>query len=220
MLFARAVRAVVAQGLVAAFFALQSSPAPWQDAAPWLPMYGTSIDAGCLALLWRLTHREGIGLVDLIGFDRARLVRDVFLGLSLITVGLVFIFAGTYAAGWLVYGTVAPPYLLSGLPLPAALYGVLVWAFIWGLTEQLTYNGYLPPRFQVLWRSTRLAVALVAFVWSLQHVVMPFTSTRSSWRFGCWRQCHSPSSKRSCICDFAGCFRSRSHTPCWTVRLC
>jgi membrane protease YdiL (CAAX protease family) len=39
----------------------------------------------------------------------------------------------------------------------------------------MTYNGYLVPRFQVLCRSTSRAVALVAFVWSFQHVVMPLT---------------------------------------------
>jgi membrane protease YdiL (CAAX protease family) len=61
------------------------------------------------------------------------------------------------------------------LPLPAAVYGVLVWPFIWGLTEQMTYNGYLLPRFQVLSRSTSLAVVIVAFVWSMQHTLMPLT---------------------------------------------
>jgi hypothetical protein len=59
--------------------------------------------------------------------------------------------------------------------LPAALYGVLVWPFIWGLTEQMTYNGYLVARFQVLCRSTSLAIVCVAFAWSLQHVFMPLT---------------------------------------------
>jgi membrane protease YdiL (CAAX protease family) len=57
--------------------------------------------------------------------------------------------------------------------LPAALYGALVWPFVWGLTEQMTYNGYLVPRFQVLGRSTALTVACVGFAWSFQHVVMP-----------------------------------------------
>jgi len=75
MLFARAACAVGAQALVAAVFALRSSPTPWHDAEPWLPVYGTLIDAGCLALLWRLTRREGIGLLDLVGFERTRLVR-------------------------------------------------------------------------------------------------------------------------------------------------
>jgi uncharacterized protein len=175
MLFARAACAVGAQALVAAVFVLRSSPTPWHDAEPWLPVYGTLIDAGCLALLWRLTRREGIRLLDLVGFERTRLVRDVLLGLGIIPVSLVFIFGGTYAAGWLLYGTPSQPYLFGPLPLPAAVYAVLVWPFIWGLTEQMTYNGYLLPRFQVLCRSTSLAIAIVAFVWALQHAFMPLT---------------------------------------------
>jgi membrane protease YdiL (CAAX protease family) len=175
MLFARSAFAVVAQALVAAIFALRSSTTPWHDSESWLPVYGTLIDIGCLALLWRLTRREGIRLFDLVGFERTHIVRDVLLGIALIPVSLVFILGGVYAAGWLVYGTLTPPYLYGALPLPAALYGVLVWPFIWGLTEQMTYNGYLVPRFQVLLRSTSLAVALVAFSWSFQHVVMPLT---------------------------------------------
>ena len=175
MLFARAAFGVGAQAIVAAVFVLRASPTPWHDAEPWLPVYGTLIDAGCLTLLWRLTRREGIGLFDLVGFERARLVRDALLGFALIPVSLVFIYGGTYAAGWIVYGTLTPPYLLGGLPLPAALYGVLVFPFIWGLTEQMTYNGYLVPRFQVLCRSTSVAIAVVAFVWSMQHAFMPLT---------------------------------------------
>ncbi len=101
MLLARAVFAVGAQAVVAAIFALRASLTPWHDAEPWLPVYGTLIDAGCLALLWRLTRREGIGLFDLVGFERTRLVRDVLLGFALIPVSLVFILGGTYAAGWL-----------------------------------------------------------------------------------------------------------------------
>jgi hypothetical protein len=175
MLFARAACAVGAQAVVAAFFALRSSPTPWHDAEPWLPVYGTLIDAGCLVLLWRLTRREGIRLFDLVGFERTRLVRDVMLGLALTPFSLVFILGGIYAAGWLLYGTLTPPYLFGHLPLPAALYGVLLFPFIWGMTEQLTYNGYLVSRFQVLFRSTSLAIVFVAFAWSLQHAFMPLT---------------------------------------------
>jgi membrane protease YdiL (CAAX protease family) len=39
----------------------------------------------------------------------------------------------------------------------------------------MTYNGYLLPRFEVVFRSRALAVAIVAFVWSFQHAVMPLT---------------------------------------------
>jgi membrane protease YdiL (CAAX protease family) len=116
-----------------------------------------------------------MGLFDLVGFERARLVPDALLGFALIPVSLAFILGGAYAAGWLLYGTLTPPYLFGPLPLPAAFYGALVWPFGWGLTEQMTYNGYLVPRFQVLCRSTSRAVACVAFAWSFQHVVMPLT---------------------------------------------
>ncbi len=85
------------------------------------------------------------------------------------------ILGGVYGMGWLVYGTLTPPYLFGALPLPAALYAVFVFPFIWGLTEQMTYNGYLLPRFQALCGRTSLAVAVVAFVWSLQHAFMPLT---------------------------------------------
>ena len=65
--------------------------------------------------------------------------------------------------------------MFGPLPLPAALYAALVWPFILGPTEQLTYNGYLVPRLQVLCRSTSLAIAWVAFSWSAQHIFMPLT---------------------------------------------
>jgi hypothetical protein len=175
MLFARSALALAAQALVAGFFMLQSSRAPWLDAAAWFPVYATLIDAGCLVLLWRLTRFEGIALFDLVGFDRARLGRDVLLGLMLVPIGLGFILGGIYAAGWLVFGTLGQPYVFQPLPLPAAIYAVLVWPFIWGLTEQMTYNGYLVPRFQVVCGSTAAVVGIVAFVWSLQHVFMPLT---------------------------------------------
>ena len=86
MLLARPVLAVGAQAVVAAVFAVRGSSTPWHDAEPWLPVYGTLIDIGCLALLWRLTRREGIGLFDLVGFERARLIRDASLGLALIPI--------------------------------------------------------------------------------------------------------------------------------------
>jgi hypothetical protein len=73
--------AAVAVGFRTAVLACVGSPAPWYDAEPCLPVYGTLIDVGCVLLLWRLTRREGIGLLDLVGFQRSRLFRDVLLGL-------------------------------------------------------------------------------------------------------------------------------------------
>lgn len=175
MLAARSVLAVAAQALVAALLAARGSADPWREAAGWLPVYGSLIDAGCILLLWLLARREGIGLVDLIGFERRRLVRDLLLGLALIPPCLVFIFAGILASSLFVYGDLSAPQIYAPLPLWASLYAVLVWPLIWGLTEQATYNGYTLPRLQALSGNTALAVAAVAFFWSFQHAVMPLT---------------------------------------------
>jgi len=67
------------------------------------------------------------------------------------------------------------PIVFTPLPFPAALYAALVFPLIWGFTEEMTYNGYLAPRIQVVSGRTAIAVALVALSWSLQHVVMPVT---------------------------------------------
>jgi hypothetical protein len=94
LLFARPAFGVAAQAVVAGIYAMRGSATAWHDAEPWLPVYGTLIDAGCLTLLWHFTRREGMRLFDLIGFERKRLVRDVLIGLAIIPVALVLIFAG------------------------------------------------------------------------------------------------------------------------------
>jgi uncharacterized protein len=175
MLLARSVLAVFAQGMVAAIYAALGSTAPWRDAAAWLPVYGTLIDLGCLALLWRLTRREGITLIDLTGFDRRRLGRDLLFGLALIPPSLLLIFGGNSLASLIVFDDPAPPQIFSPLPLLPAFYAVLVFPLVWGVVEQTTYNGYVLPRLQLLSGNTPLAVALVAMFWSFQHCVLPLT---------------------------------------------
>ena len=178
MLFARSIFSVLAQGLVAGVYALQSSTTPWVAAAGWFPVYATLIDAGCLGLLRALTRREGIALLDLVSFERGRWRRDVVLGLGLVPVNLLFIFGGISISSLFVFGTAQPPALFRPLPLLPAVYAVLVFPLVWGLTEQMTYNGYLAPRIQVLSGSTSIAVALVAFAWSFQHVLQPLRLDR------------------------------------------
>lgn len=175
MLFGRPAFAVLAQAIVALIFANRGSATPWSEAGAWIPVYGALIDVGCLASLWWLTHKEGIRLRDLVDFDRRRLARDLLFGLLLIPPSLVLILAGNYGSSLLIYGDLSAPDILKPLPLPAALYGVLIFPLVWGITEQMTYNGYLAPRLQVLSRSTWVAVALVAALWSFQHALMPLT---------------------------------------------
>jgi hypothetical protein len=175
MLFARAACAVGAQALVAAIFALRSSPTPWHDAEPWLPVYGTLIDAGCLALLWRLTRREGIRLFDLVGFERTRPVRDALLGLALYP-GEPRVHPWWHVCGRLALVRHALTAVLLWTPAIAGrcLRGAGV-AIHLGTDRADDLQWLSAAPLPSSCRGTSLAIAIVAFVWALQHAFMPLT---------------------------------------------
>lgn len=180
MVFARSAFALSAQGLVALMFLVQGHTSPGTAAGAWWTVYGTLVDIGCLVLLFRFTRREGIGLVDLVGFSRNMLIADVFLGVGLFLVLFpVVVAGGSLIASLLVYGTshpdLPPEIFRRSLPRWGVLYSRLIWWAIWSFTEELTYQGYALPRLQVLTARSWLAILLVGSGWALQHCFLPFS---------------------------------------------
>jgi len=173
IVFARFIFAFIAQALVAGIYMIQNHSAPWQAAAPWWVVYGTLIDVGCLVLLWRLAKREGISVKDLISLENHRIAQSVYQYLGFIVLFIVLFMAGGMIFGPLIYGT-EPPAPYGVLPLWGALFSVLVWPFVWGITEQLTYMGYALPRIEVLSKRAWIAILIVGFGWCLQHIALPF----------------------------------------------
>lgn len=170
LLPARLVLALVAQALVAGALASRGHAQPWAAAAEWLPLWSSLVDVGCLAALAVLARREGLGLRDLLPRFKGR--RDVWTALGYTALMLLVGGAGGTAIGFALYGA-PPPVPMSQLPLWGVLYGVLVWPLLWGVTEQLTYNGYLLPRLEALTGRPLFAAALVVAAWTFQHVAMP-----------------------------------------------
>ncbi len=174
MLVARLSLALVTQLFLAGIFLLTKDSHPWQAAASWWMVTGTLVDLGCLVLLIRLTRREGIRLVDLLGIQRSLVGRDLLLGL-LYTVALVpAILIGSLLTQ-IFFGSPAPPQvsIAAGLPLWAALYSILVWPVVWAFTEETTYLGYALPRLEALFGRAWVPALLVVFFWALQHITMP-----------------------------------------------
>ena len=172
---------VVAQTLVALLFLVRRDPAPWEAAGQWWTVYGNLADLGCLWLLWKFTRTEGVTLRSLLGPTRWRRGHDLWLGLGILLVTFPLIAMGGMFANWLVYGTLvastapairgAAPHVF---PLWRTIYSIGVWWIIWTPTEQLTYQGYALPRLQALTGRAWVAVAIVGFFWSLQHIFHPF----------------------------------------------
>lgn len=60
----RSARLLIAQALFEGIFFFRGRPEPWLAAAPWWRIYGTLVDVGCLALLWKFTRSKGLALCD------------------------------------------------------------------------------------------------------------------------------------------------------------
>ncbi len=164
-------------------------PAPFRTAGNWWMIYGTLSDLCCLLGMWHFTRKEGIQLRDLIGPIRMRRGRDLFLGLGILVLSYPLLIGGGHLAAALVYSSMAKvplEFILQrhSLPLWATLYSLTVWWIIQSATEEMTYQGYVLPRLQVLSGRTGIAVAIVGFWWAAQHCMVPFIA---DWHYLAYR---------------------------------
>ena len=179
---ARAGLMLLVQGGLAAVFLLRGNPSPWRAQAPWWSVYATLIDIGCLLLLWRQTHREGIRLIDLFGIDKSRLGREALWGLVYLAILFPFVVGGgSTLASWLVYRTThltpdaLAPGLVSARHLPrwAVFYSLSVFWLVWSPTEEVIYQAYCAARLKALTGKTWVTVMWVGFWWAFQHGLFP-----------------------------------------------
>ena len=179
ILLVRPVLALPAQGITLLIFILARIPSPAVTVRNWWTVYGTLVDLGCLALLVWLVKREGIRLLDLVGFDKSKLKTDLLVGLGIfVFVFPLTVFGGGMLASLLAYGSLQAELpqgaFIRTLPLLAVWYSRLLWWPLWSFTEELTFQGYALPRLKALTGNTWLPVALVSFCWAIQHSFLPW----------------------------------------------
>src|SRR5512147_647913 len=73
MLASRSAFILLAQGITFLLFLQLKVPNAAVTIRNWWPVYGTLVDIGCLGLLFWLTRREGIRLLDLVDVVKSRL---------------------------------------------------------------------------------------------------------------------------------------------------
>jgi uncharacterized protein len=180
MVLSRFSLAIISQAIIAGIFFLYGNLTPWKAAAPWWMVYGTIIDISCLTLLFFLTRKEGFKIINLTGYDTRYKSKDILTGLGYFLLFFTITMGCTLLAGILLYGSPQPPFLAGKLPIMGALYTVIIWPLVWGITEQLTYQGYSLPRMVKVTGNKWSAIFIVSFGWGLQHLALPLIP---DWRF-------------------------------------
>jgi Type II CAAX prenyl endopeptidase Rce1-like len=157
---ARTLFSFLTQGLFAAIYRSQGHASPWNAAGNWWTVWGTLVDAGCLACLFFLTRRENLRIRDLLGPIPRWLVPK---GIACLLLVFPSFMVSEPVARRIAYHSWRAP--IPHLEL---------------LSRHLPVNGYLASRFAGLSRHRWVAYALVGFWWALQHSFLPFTF---EWRF-------------------------------------
>ena len=190
LLITRSLLCLLGQAITALVFWVQGNPTPWLASVPYWNVFGTFADVGCLLLLRYLLKKEGYRIRDLIRVPNISIGRDILIGVGLFL--LIFptaIMGLTILANILIYGTLQPD-LGSGLlisrqlPIWATIHSLLIWWVIWSPTESTFYNGYLFPRIEAYTGRTWIAIVIVGFFWTLQHIFFPFMP---DWKYLVWR---------------------------------
>jgi membrane protease YdiL (CAAX protease family) len=174
MLVARPVFSMAAQSAVALLFRAKGQREPFRRAAGWWMVYGSAVDAGCVALLAAAARGEGIPLRDAAGLGRRpprRRSAALLDAAALVPAAVV-----SQLLSRPLSADPADPYppqiRASRLHGSARLYSLIAWPALWAVGEEATYLGYALPRLERRIGIGR-AAPLVALAWAAQHAVMP-----------------------------------------------
>jgi len=173
MLAARPIFLLIGQALVAAIF-YRGNDYALVEAGQWFRVFGTLVDVGCLILLFYLTRREGIRLLDLGNYRRERWLRDVLIGLGLFIPFILLAMIPVMVIPMLIGYTLPTP--SGSISMVATLYSLIIWPVIWVFAEDNTYLGYGLARVEALTGRKWLAVVVMGFFMMLHHILVPFFS--------------------------------------------
>lgn len=174
------------QLLIALLLAAQGRTDAWSAAAAWWPATATLTNLVCLTLLLWLFRREGVRLVDVFGFDRAHIGRDLVAVLGILVVSAPLAYLPNVAIATWLFGDVtrAVDLMFRPLPLWAAYLSLALFPVTIALTELPTYYAYAMPRLEALAGRSAVALTLAVFWHAAQHVTLPLVF---DWRFIVWR---------------------------------
>lgn len=176
MLFFRSLLFLGFQALIALIFLLMGSQMAWNDSAAWWMIAVALTDLVCLALLKNLYQREGGRFWNIFRVERPFIKQDLlFMFGFLVILAPIGFLPNILSAQWL-FGDpqTALDMLVRSLPAWTALLAFASFPLLQGLVEIPTYMLYVLPRLEKQGLRPWLAISLVVFFLSAQHVFAPF----------------------------------------------
>jgi uncharacterized protein len=175
VLLSRTVFAILVQGIVSLFTKLSNHPLTFLVTGSWWTVYGSLIDICCLTLLMWVFKIEGITLRSVLNLNKNEFKRDLKLAGVIFVILLPITMVWGSAVSYLIFGTSHAPMVAGPLPIWAAIYSVVIWPICWAIVEQVIYMGYGLPSLERIFKNKTVAIAIVMFLWALQHVALPVT---------------------------------------------
>ncbi len=176
MLVIRSLLFLVFQSLIALGFLLIGSPDAWSDSAGWWMITVVLTNLVCLALLIYLYQQEGKHFWNVFRIEHHFVKQDLLFMIGfLVIAGPIGYLPNILSAQWL-FGDpqTALDMLVRPLPVWAAILGLVFFPSLQGLVEIPTYALYAMPRLEAQGVRPWLAVSLVSFFLSSQHMFAPF----------------------------------------------
>lgn len=176
MLIIRSILFLAFQALMALAFLVASLSNVWNLSAAGWPIAVVLTNLVCLLLLIRFYQREDQSFWDVFRLERQFVKQDLLFLLGfLVIAGPIGYLPNILSAQWL-FGDpqIALDLLVRPLPAWAAIFSFIFFPLSQGLVEIPTYMLYVLPRLESQGVRPWLAVALVGFFLSAQHIFAPF----------------------------------------------
>lgn len=186
MLLSRSVLFLSFQALFTLILWLTGRYTSLQEATRWWPVGVFLSNLVCVFLLIAFYKQEGKRFSDVFRINKST-IRSDLLALVLIfpVIGALGFFPNLLLGKWLFGDSlIALRMYIQPLPLWATIVAVALFPITQGIAELPTYFAYSMPRLESQTGNSNLAVGLVGFFLSLQHVFIPLIF---DYRFILWR---------------------------------
>jgi hypothetical protein len=147
----------------------------WKESVKYWVLSASLTNITCIVLLAYLYHQNNISFFSIFRFQKANWRGDLFWFVIILLISMPIAIIPSLALSKLLWGNTEYYHQVLFQPLNRTLVCCLliVYPVSTGLTELVTYFGYIMPRLKGYFKSQWIVIALPVLAFSLQHCTLP-----------------------------------------------